>query len=77
MRLDAKTMRRIEALAGRVGNEAFRQRKHGLIAEALRLREAGGNVDRFLTHEELSALTSHFGQKPALNCRTVQRKVAK
>ncbi len=77
MLLDKQTMSRIEKLVGRAGNEAFRQRKHGLIAEALRLREAGGNVERYLANEELSALSSHFGQEPALNCRTAQGKGAK
>lgn len=60
MRLDIATMRRIAAIAGRAGNTAFRQRKHGLIAEALRLREAGGNVDRFLANEEFDALRGKF-----------------
>lgn len=77
MRLDAATMKRIEVLAKRAGNTAFRQRKHDLIAECLRLLETGGNPDRHLAHEELSALSSHFGQKPALNCRTAQGKNAK
>lgn len=77
MRLDKTLLSRIEALAGRAGNAAFRQRKHDLIAEALRLLETGGNVERFLAHEELSALSSHFGQKPALNCRTAHGKGAK
>ena len=77
MRLEKTLLSRIETLAGRAGNAAFRQKKHDLIAECLRLLETGGNPDRFLAHEELGALTSHFGQKPALNCRTVQRKVAK
>lgn len=31
-----------------------------LIAEALRLREAGGNVDRFLANEEFDALRGKF-----------------
>lgn len=60
MQLDKQTMSRIEKLAGRAGNSAFRQRKHDLIAEALRLQEAGGNVERFLAHEELDALKGHF-----------------
>lgn len=77
MRLDIATMRRIEAIAGRAGNTAFRQRKRGLIAECLRLQGAGGNVERYLAHEELSALSSHFGQEPALNCRTAQGKGSK
>lgn len=63
MQLDAKTMKRIEAIAGRAGNTAFRQRKHDLIAEALRLQEAGGNVERWLTHAELDALKGHFEGK--------------
>lgn len=61
MRLDKTLLQRIEVLAGRAGNTAFRQRKHDLIAEAMRLLETGGNVDRFLAHEEMDALCRKFG----------------
>lgn len=61
MRLDKQTLARIEALAGRAGNTAFKARKHDLIAEAMRLLETGGNVDRFLAHEEMDALCRKFG----------------
>ncbi|PWB40705.1 MAG: hypothetical protein C3F19_09435 [Rhodocyclales bacterium] len=77
MRLEKTLLSRIETLAGRAGNAAFRQKKHDLIAECLRLQGAGGNVERYLAHEELSALSSHFGQEPALNCRTAQGKGSK
>ncbi len=60
MRLDSQTMQRIEKLAGRAGNEAFRQRKHGLIAECRRLLETGGNPGRFLAHLEIEALRGRF-----------------
>lgn len=60
MRLDSQTVQRIERLAGRAGNTAFRQRKHDLIAECLRLLETGGNPDRFLAHEEIEALRGRF-----------------
>lgn len=60
MQLDAKTMKRVEAIAGRAGNEAFKTRKRELLAEAVRLRQSGGNVERWLTHEELDALKGHF-----------------
>lgn len=61
MRLDKTLLQRIEVLAGRAGNTAFRQRKHDLIAECLRLLESGGNPDRHLAHEEMDALRGHFG----------------
>lgn len=61
MKLDKQTLARIEALAGRAGNTAFRQRKHDLIAECLRLLETGGNPDRHLAHEEMDALRRKFG----------------
>jgi hypothetical protein len=61
MKLDKQTLARIEALAGRAGNTAFRQRKHDLIAECLRLLESGGNPDRHLAHEEMDALCRKFG----------------
>ena len=61
MRLDKQTLARIEALAGRAGNTAFRQRKHDLIGECLRLLETGGNPDRFLAHEEMDTLRQKFG----------------
>ena len=60
MRLDKQTLARIEALAGRAGNTAFKARKHDLIAECLRLLETGGNPDRHLAHEEMDALRRKF-----------------
>lgn len=63
MRLDAQTLQRIEKLAGQAGNLAFRQRKHDLIAECLRLLETGGNPDRYLAHQELDGLKTRFGKR--------------
>jgi hypothetical protein len=65
VKLDLQTIQRIEKLAGRAGNEAFKGRKRYLIAECLRLQEAGGNPERFLAHEELSALGKHFEKAQA------------
>lgn len=61
MKLDKATMARIEAIAGRRANASFKTVKHDLIAEAMRLLETGGNVDRFLAHEEMDALCRKFG----------------
>lgn len=60
MRLEKTLLSRIETLARRAGNAAFRQKKHDLIAECLRLQGAGGNVDRFLANEEFDALRGKF-----------------
>jgi len=60
MSLDKSTLQRIEKLAGRAGNAAFRKKKHDLIAECMRLQGAGGNVERFLAHEEVAAMRGHF-----------------